>query len=91
MLLALTQGAWAPDIISGLVILNSKMLQERDVIKLSDSNETFLGIVYCTRAFHTELLNVVDNHRVMISNSRMRDTPCITCPGLPVHEDFVRR
>lgn len=71
--LALTQGAWAPDIISGLIILNSKMLQERDVVKLSDSHETFLGIVYRTRAFHTELLNLVDNHRVMISNSKIRD------------------
>jgi len=32
--LALTQSAWAPDIISGLVILNSKMFSERDVITL---------------------------------------------------------
>jgi len=71
--LALTQAAWAPDIISGLIILNSKMLQERDVVKLTDSNDTFLGIVYRTRAFHTELLNLVDNHRVMIRNSRVRD------------------
>ncbi|MBX2884206.1 MAG: mechanosensitive ion channel family protein [Granulosicoccus sp.] len=71
--LALTQSAWAPDIISGLIILNSKMLQERDVIKLSDANATFLGTVYRTRAFHTELLNLVDNHRVMIRNSRIRD------------------
>lgn len=71
--LALTQGAWAPDIISGLIILNSKVLQERDVVKLSDANATFLGTVYRTRAFHTELLKVVDNHRVMIRNSRIRD------------------
>lgn len=71
--LALTQGAWAPDIISGLIILNSKVLQERDVVKLSDSNDTILGTVYRTRAFHTELLNVVDNHRIMIRNSRIRD------------------
>lgn len=71
--LALTQGAWAPDIISGLVILNSKMFKERDVIKISDSGEEMLAIVYRTLAFHTELLNLVDNHRVMIKNSRIRD------------------
>ena len=71
--LALTQGAWAPDIISGLIILNSKMLEERDVIKLSDSNESFFAIVYRTRAFHTELLNLVDNHRIMIRNTKVRD------------------
>lgn len=71
--LALTQGAWAPDIISGLVILNSKMFKERDVIKISDGNEEMLAIVYRTLAFHTELLNLVDNHRVMIRNSKVRD------------------
>lgn len=71
--LALTQGAWAPDIISGLVILNSKMFKERDVIKISDGNEEMLAIVYRTLAFHTELLNLVDNHRVMIRNSKIRD------------------
>ncbi len=71
--LALTQGAWAPDIISGLVILNSKMFKERDVIKISDGNQEMLAIVYRTLAFHTELLNLVDNHRIMIRNSKIRD------------------
>jgi len=71
--LALTQGAWAPDIISGLVILNSKMFKERDVIKINDGSEDMLAIVYRTLAFHTELLNLVDNHRVMIRNSKIRD------------------
>lgn len=71
--LALTQSAWAPDLISGLVILNTKMLQERDVVKLNDSNETFYATVYRTRPFHTELLNLIDNHRIMIRNSKIRD------------------
>lgn len=71
--LALTQGAWAPDIISGLVILNSKMFKERDVIKITDGGVEMIAIVYRTLAFHTELLNLVDNHRVMIRNSRIRD------------------
>ena len=71
--LALTQGAWAPDIISGLIILNSKMFKERDVIKLTNGDEDMLAIVYRTLAFHTELLNLVDNHRVMIKNSKIRD------------------
>ena len=71
--LALTQSAWAPDIISGLVILNSKMFKERDVIKINDGGEEMLAIVYRTLAFHTELLNLVDNHRVMIKNSKIRE------------------
>ena len=71
--LALTQSAWAPDIISGLVILNSKMFGESDVIKINDGGEEILAKVYRTLAFHTELLNLVDNHRVMIRNSKIRD------------------
>ncbi|MEE9335286.1 MAG: hypothetical protein V3U65_14450 [Granulosicoccaceae bacterium] len=71
--LALTQSAWAPDLISGLVILNTKMLEERDVVKLTDSHETFYATVYRTRPFYTELLNLIDNHRVMIRNSKIRD------------------
>lgn len=73
VLLALTQGAWAPDMISGLIILNSKLLEERDVIKLDDGNEALIATVYRTKVFHTELLNLVDNHRVFIRNSRVRE------------------
>jgi len=71
--LALTQSAWAPDIISGLVILNSKMFKERDVIRIYDGDQEMYATVYRTLAFHTELLNLVDNHRVMIRNSKIRD------------------
>ena len=39
--LALTQQAWAPDIISGLVLLNSDMVSEGDVIELGDTNPIF--------------------------------------------------
>lgn len=71
--LALTQGAWAPDIISGLVILNTRMFDERDVVKLGEGANEIIARVHRTRAFHTELLNLVDNHRIMIRNSRIRD------------------
>lgn len=71
--LALTQAAWAPDIIGGLVILNTRMFEERDVIKLNVEEREMIARVYRTRAFHTELLNLIDNHRVMIRNSKMRD------------------
>ncbi len=73
VMLALTQGAWAPDIISGLIILNSKLLAERDVIRLNDGNSDLYAIVHRTRAFHTELLSLVDNHRLMIRNSNIRE------------------
>jgi len=69
--LALTQSSWAPDIISGLVILNSKMMDVGDVIEFNDGRKT-LGIVYKTRIFYTEILNLQNNHRIMINNHRLR-------------------
>ena len=70
--LALTQSAWAPDIISGLVILNSKMMDVGDVIEFNDGEKT-LAIVYKTRIFYTEVLNLTNNHRIMIKNTRLRE------------------
>jgi small-conductance mechanosensitive channel len=70
--LALTQSTWAPDIFSGLIILNSDMLSEGDIIELNDGKQVY-GLVYKTKLFHTEILNLIDNHRVMIRNARLRD------------------
>lgn len=69
--LALTQQAWAPDIISGLVLLNSDMLSEGDIIELGDSNP-LIARVFKTKIFHTVLIDIVNNHRIMVSNSRLR-------------------
>ena len=74
--LALTQASWAPDIFSGLIILNSDMLEEGDVIELRGSGggkETIYGLVYKTKVFHTEILNLVNNHRIMVRNAAIRD------------------
>lgn len=71
--LALTQAAWAPDIISGLVLLNSDMVSEGDLIEIETQPEPVLGRVFKTKIFHTVLIDVVNNHRVMISNSRLRE------------------
>ena len=67
--LALTQSVWAPDIFSGLIILNSNMMEEGDVVELDGT----IATVYKTRVFHTELLNLINNHRVMIKNARLRE------------------
>ncbi|MEJ1489347.1 MAG: mechanosensitive ion channel family protein [Candidatus Sedimenticola sp. (ex Thyasira tokunagai)] len=72
VLLALTQGAWAPDIISGLVILNSKLFNEGDVIELNEGSVPIICVVHKTKVFHTELLNLVNNHRIMLQNSNIR-------------------
>ncbi len=72
--LALTQAAWAPDIISGLILLNSDMVSEGDLIEIGIP-EPFLARVFKTKIFHTVLIDIVNNHRVMISNSKLRDYP----------------
>jgi len=71
--LALTQSSWAPDIISGLVILNSRMIEEGDVVQLSEGSKTIVGVVYKTKVFHSELLNLVNNQRIMFKYARLRE------------------
>ncbi len=73
VLLALTQGAWAPDIISGLIILNSRLAEEGDVIQIDEGGTRFIGVVFKTKLFHSEILNMVNNHRMMVKNSRLRE------------------
>lgn len=70
VVLGLTQGSWAPDIISGLIILNSDMFEEGDIVEFEDGT---VGRVYKTKLFHTEVLNIVNNHRIMIRNAMLRD------------------
>ena len=67
--LALTQAAWAPDVISGLIILNSDMFEEGDIVEI----ESIFGRVYRTKLFHTEIINLRNNHRIMLRNANMRD------------------
>lgn len=71
VMLALTQASWAPDIISGLIILNSGLVDEGDVIELEGKDDT-IAMVYKTKLFHTELLNLVNNHRIMLGNAKLR-------------------
>ncbi len=71
--LALTQASWAPDIISGLVILNSRMVEEGDVLQLGDDESPLIGAVFKTKMFHTEILNLANNHRFMVRNTKLRD------------------
>lgn len=70
--LALTQSSWAPDIFAGLIILNSGIMEEGDAVEIS-GEEKILGVVFKTKMFHTEILNMVNNHRIMIRNARLRD------------------
>ncbi|MGI9292868.1 MAG: hypothetical protein ACR2PS_02715 [Pseudomonadales bacterium] len=73
VMLGLTQGSWAPDIISGLIVLNSDMVEEGDVLELETNGQTLYAAVFKTKMFHTELLDISNNHRIMIKNSRLRE------------------
>lgn len=72
VLLALTQATWAPDLFSGLIMLNSNILEEGDVVRVRGADGLF-GVVFKTKMFHTEILDVVANHRVIIRNAALRD------------------
>jgi len=43
-----------------------------DLIELGDSNPV-LARVFKTKIFHTVLIDIVNNHRIMVSNSKLRD------------------
>ncbi len=73
--LALTQASWLPDIFSGLVLLNARMVEEGDVLLLPLQGKNTTCSVHKTKLFHTELLDLADNHRVMLSNSQLRQQP----------------
>jgi hypothetical protein len=71
VMLALTQGAWAPDIISGLVILNSDLLNSGEIVELDDGKT--VAQVFRIKLFHTELLDLVHNNRILMKNAKLRE------------------
>ncbi len=76
VMLALTQGSWVPDLVGGLVILNSRLIEEGDVIQIG-SDPGGIAMVFRTKMFFTEFLHLANNHRILIQNSRLR--------GMTVH------
>jgi len=73
LFLAMTQAAWAPDIISGLIILNSRLCEEGDVVQFNMDGDTIVASIFRTKLFHTECLDLTNNHRFMVRNAKLRD------------------
>ena len=71
VMLAITQSSWVPDLVSGLVILNSRLVAEGDIIQLGDDSDQ-IGMVFRTKVFFTEILHLANNHRILIQNSKLR-------------------
>ena len=72
VMLALTQASWVPDLVSGLVILNSRLIAEGDIIQLGEDYDQ-IGMVFRTKVFFTEILHLANNHRILIQNSKLRN------------------
>lgn len=73
LFLAMTQSSWAPDIISGLIILNSRLCEEGDVIQFNMDGSQIVASIFRTKLFHTECLDLANNHRLMVRNAKLRD------------------
>ncbi|MFK8050730.1 MAG: mechanosensitive ion channel domain-containing protein [Halioglobus sp.] len=67
-LLAFTSSIWAPDIISGLIILNTEMLEDGDVVVVDGFPDEY--IISKVTLVYVVLYDVRNNHRTLIRNSQ---------------------
>ena len=66
--LAFTSNIWAPDIISGLIILNSQSIEDGDVVVIDGhSNEYVISRV---TLIYVILYDIRNNHRTLMRNSQ---------------------
>jgi len=66
--IALTSNVWAPDILSGLIILNTKILEDGDVVVIDGYNDEY--IIHKVSFIYTILYDIRNNHRTFIRNKR---------------------
>ncbi len=66
--LALTSSIWGPDIISGLIILNSQILEDGDVVVIDGYPDEY--IINKVSFIYVILYDIRNNHRTLIKNSR---------------------
>ena len=67
-LLAFTSHIWAPDIISGLIILNTQILEDGDVVKVDGYPDEY--IISKVTLVYVILYDIRNNHRTLIRNSQ---------------------
>lgn len=66
--LAFTSNIWAPDIISGLIILNTQILEDGDVVVVDSYPDEY--IISKVTLVYVILYDVRNNHRTLIRNSQ---------------------
>jgi len=66
--LAFTSNIWAPDIISGLIILNTEILEDGDVVVIDGYKDEY--VISKVSFIYIILYDIRNNHRTLIRNSR---------------------
>jgi len=66
--LAFTSNIWAPDIISGLIILNTHMLEDGDIVVVDGYTDEY--VINKVSFIYIILYDIRNNHRTLIRNSR---------------------
>ncbi len=65
--LAFTSSVWAPDIISGLIILNSQSLEDGDVVVIEGHLNEY--VISRVTLIYVVLYDIRNNHRTLVRNS----------------------
>ena len=65
--LAFTSSFWAPDIISGLIILNSQSLEDGDVVVIDGHKNEY--VISRVTLIYVVLYDIRNNHRTLMRNS----------------------
>lgn len=65
---ALTSSVWLPDLMSGLIILNAKILKDGDLVVIDGYSSEYL--ISKVSFIYTILYDVRNNHRTLIRNNR---------------------
>ena len=66
--LGFTSSIWAPDIVSGLIILNSEMLVDGDVVMIEGHDNEY--IIARVTLIYAVLYDVRNNHRTLLRNTQ---------------------
>ncbi len=64
--MAFTSGIWAPDIISGLIILNTEILEDGDVIMIDGHDDEY--VIGRVTLIYVILYDIRNNHRTLMRN-----------------------
>jgi len=66
--LAFTSNIWAPDIVSGLIILNTEILEDGDVVVIEGHKDEY--VISRVTLIYVVLYDIRNNHRTLLRNSQ---------------------